>query len=390
MEKSVNFIRSLQDEEAARYFDREAAGFIACYQNPCDLCPAVQGIMARIEAVSQNLREGQKLIVLMGETHTISSHRMLQAQLIAQLHDRQLAEGGLAVGVELPHDFMAIKMREMGVKALPAAVQPYFDRRLESLRLVSAYVDDNPLVEAPLTKEFLLNMIGVRDVSLRFNDVAITYKSQDNMLSPCLNTDDAITAAFAMDEAGVDLRQENIFCADALGMKLRNRFMAGNINRHLSDMNADIYIQLAGSAHVMGDHEEGLYYKDSLHKLLKDQGHEVINVLPVEGGWLGLHYWQHEMLGPQAHEQGLPDTLVIADMLRTRFNDCQAEAERKAIRDILRHSEAHDLALPIHDKKWKRQLASFRTALPQWLAEAQKAYVQSTRQQRPNAVSPRV
>lgn len=379
MGKNVNLVRSLQDDEAARNFEKSAAAFLSCINNPYDLRPAVSGIMDRIEVASRNLRDGQKLIILMGETHQVSSHRMLQAQLIARLFEKQEHAQSMAVGVELPHNFMNMKMRDMGIKSLPAAIQPYFDRRMEAVRLVSAYVDDNPLIDAPLTKEFLLSMIGVRGLSMRFHDMACDYKSKNKTWTPSFSAGDTATAGFVMDELGIDLKQQDIVFEGPLGMKLRNQFMVKNINRHMSDTDADIYIHLAGSSHLMGDNGEEILYEDSLHKLLKEQGHVVMNVLPIEGGWLGLDCWWNNMLAGNARTQGLPDTIIVTDMLRTRFNNYQAEGERQAIRYILRHSEAHDIALPIHDKKWKRQLAAFRTALPQWVAEAQKAYVHSIR-----------
>ncbi len=377
MATEVKILRSLDDEFAARSLRDAGAALISCAANPLDLRPAVDGIMARIEAVSAGLRAGQKLVVLVGETHFLASHRMLQAQLIARLHEKELSGKGnsFAVGVELPHNFMALKLSDMKLSSLSPAVQRHFDRHMGSAGLISAFLDDNPLIAAPQSKSFLLNTIGARGISLRFHDVAVRYETQDSIGGvPCLDDRDDATRALIETSDTSDMPEGHIFCGDFPGMNLRNKFMAENVAAHMKAIDADVYIHMAGSAHLLGDCSEGVSYEKSLHNLLTAEGHAVLSVLPIEGGPFGMNHWWSSMLSDTARDSGLPDTIVVTDMARKRLISGDADEERQMIKNILTQSNAHDIARPAQQKDWKRQLTRFKTDLPHWIDEAKKSY----------------
>lgn len=372
MATEVKILRNLDDEFAARSLRDAGATLISCAANPLDLRPAVDGIMARIETVSAGLRAGQKLVVLVGETHFLASHRMMQAQLIARLHEKEMAGKGASfvAGIELPHNFMALKLADMKQPPLPPILQKHFDRHVGSAGLIRAFLDDNPLIEAPQSKSFLFNTMGARGISLRFNDVAIRYSMGGK---PCLDDHDAATRALIAAETVPDMPGADVFCEDPLGMKLRNKFMTENITAHLNETNSGAYIHMAGSAHLLGDHSAGYVFEDGLHNLLTAAGHAVLTVLPIEGGSFGMHHWRNSMLSSNACDIGLRDTIIITDMARKRFIDRDADEERRLIKQILAQSNAHDIARPAQQKDWKRQIFDVQKDLPRWIAEAKKS-----------------
>lgn len=371
MATDVIMIRNLDDELAARNLRVAGATLISCAANPCDLRPAVAGIMARIESVRASLRTGQKLVVVLGETHAVASHRMLQALLLARLHEKGVSGNGtrLAAGVELPHNFMVTKLADLKQPSLPPVLQKHFDRHIGNAGLIRAFLDDNPLIEAPQSKAFLFNVIGARGISLRFNDVAVRYGNRGSQMGvPYLDERDGATRALLNGES------LPVYCEDSLGVNLRNKFMAKNVTAHLQAINSDVYIHMAGSAHILGDHSEGASYGESLHNLLSAEGHAVLSVLPIEGGVFGMHHWWDSMFSDQARQAGLPDTIVVTDMMRKRFHASEAEAEGLLIKKILTQSNAHDITRPAQQKDWRRQLARFKTDLPHWVDEAKKSY----------------
>lgn|GEM_PF-6901709 len=371
MATEAKVLRSLDEEFAARNLREAGAMHISCAANMQDLRPAVDGILARVDQVSAHLREGQKLVVLVGETHAIASHRVLQAQLIARIHDQVTDDGmTMAAGFELPHDFAALKMRHMKISPLSPLVQDHFERQMGSAGLISAFLDDNPLMDAPQSKSFLLHNIGARGISMRFHDVAVSYKSvgsQSNV--PCLDENDTATRTLIDTVSS----EEVITCESPLGMKLRNDFMVQNIQAHIREANPDIYVHMAGSAHVLGDHAEGYAYEDSLHKQLQDQGYAVLSVLPIEGGGAGMHYWWNSMLSNAAQDDGLPDIVIVTDMVRQRLYYKDADKERQLIKTITSQSCAQDIMRPVHQKDWKRQVGAFKNEVPRWIEDAKKS-----------------
>lgn len=372
MSTEIRVLRSLDNEFAARSLRESGAQLLSCAANERDLRPAVDGIMARIAQVSAHLRTGQKLVVLVGETHSVASHRLLQMQLVARLDEQMKAQGKrIAAGFELPHNFAALKIADMNIAPLPPLMQNCFERRMGSSGLIRAFLDDNPLNEAPRSKSFLLHNIGARGISTRFNDVAISYETIESSAGvPCLDPGDRATRDLMA--AAVVSPHEAVTCESALGVKLRNDFMVANINVHMQDVNPDIYIHLAGSAHLLGDHDEGFAYEDSLHKELRDHGYGVLSVLPLEGGVVGMHYWQTSMLSRRAQEDGLPDTVIVTDMARSRFYSHEPDKEDRFIKSVMLESAAHDMARPMHQKNWKRQISAFKNEVPRWIVDARK------------------
>lgn len=373
MSKEVRVSRNLANEFAARRLRESGAQLLSCAANMHDLRPAVDGIMARIEQAGACLQAEQKLVVLVGETHSVASHRLLQMQLIARLHERMAAQGKeIAAGFELPHNFATQKMAGMKIPPLSPLMQDCLKRHMGSSGLIRAFLDDNPLTEAPRSKSFLLHNIGARDISTRFHDVAVSYQAEgmDGCAGiPCFDQSDTATRNLTATLSP----PEDVICESALGMKLRNDFMVCNVSAHIQAVKPDIYMHIAGSAHILGDHGEELAYEDSLHKQLLDRGYAVLSVVLLEGGVMGMDHWQTSVLSRRAQEEGLPDTVLVTDMARQRFYSHEPDKECQFIKSVMLQSAAHDVARPMHQKSWKRQVLAFKNEVPRWIAGARES-----------------
>jgi hypothetical protein len=80
---------------------------VDCSQNPYDLRPAVNAIMAAQNWILDRLPKGQKLIIIMGEYHRRFLHTHLREAVLRALDQQKECDPkrSFAYGVELPSNF---------------------------------------------------------------------------------------------------------------------------------------------------------------------------------------------------------------------------------------------------------------------------------------------
>ena len=220
--------------------------------NRLDLRPIVQAIMAAENWILDRIPEDQKLVVILGEDHSLMWHTALQQAVIsAHLAAAERRKGrNFAFGYELPHN-----------------------------NAVSAASDDNPDWADEGNKN-LFRFCLEQGVNLQFNDVShyqdgydLVFDQQDAFTRDII----AKHAPESLDQKLYRLTANHNYSA---GLKLSNIAMVAKAGEHMQRTDARIYLQDCGYSHALGDYDFKHSYDDSLAAFFKRAGFAVLTVFP--------------------------------------------------------------------------------------------------------------
>jgi hypothetical protein len=242
-----------------------------------DLRPAVDGIMDRFNAAAANLKEGQKLVILMGECHDMPTHIFLQQLLMKNLLEQSKTK--FAFGYEFPHNRMARILR----KNLKMNIPKEFDSKLQShdpdgkmlLQLFKKYLEND---NAPHSNKNLFSFLLAQKISTRFNDTARLYTSE----GVYIDRNDPQTKKILGNH--LYFNQQRIDFQSSKGVALRNQMMVQNALQHMQDARVNVYIQQCGSSHLLGIKKQDFPYspfEESLSALFAQAGAVVLSVFPT-------------------------------------------------------------------------------------------------------------
>lgn len=252
-EGAASLLDELDGEENALYQRVFNARF-----RPRDLRPIVQEIMAAENWLLDRLLPGQKLVILLSETHTKTFHVALQQAVIgAHINALQKdATRNFAYGYELPHDYLS------GEKLIRSFLSIYHGTQAEKQ-----------------TKR-LFRFCLKNGVSIQFNDLSdvdgLTLNQRDQFTRD-------LVEKYEPDYLGKRICRVSKYEDFSLGLKLSNLAMVERATAHMEDSDAQIYLQNCGRGHALGDEQEQHFYEDSLASAFREAGFEVLTVFPSEG-----------------------------------------------------------------------------------------------------------
>lgn len=352
-----NFFTS--QEDALRKARADGAQTVSCAADPCDLRPAVTAIMDRIDQAARSLRGKQPIVVIIGETHSMPAHRMLQAQLL-----ERLAKGPhkIAAGFELPHNTLGAVANERFHGYLTGAEKAALGRKdADGQRALMSYLAFGGQKSlAPASFLTLLHFCYQNSIKTRFTDAA--------RAGGVLDSDDPVTGriiAYNTPEILQLVPWYKIRTISQKGIDLRNQTMAHLAMTYAQRQGADVFIQHAGVEHLFGHSILGGKYENSLTAQFNKAGAHVISVLFAGAGY------RIDQIPYEAQINAMKRTLIITDVNNQVFTE-ETPGENAFLEKISRHSGSQ---IKIFDPKLclaERQVLQIqlRRDMPHWIREA--------------------
>lgn len=265
----------------------------------------IRRLKEEIETVSERLTDeiiarhhsktsNGPLFVLIGETHNLLPHQLVQILVLNKLNKTGLRVG---FGYEAPHNavvelysalnqnFLKSHPGQGGAKiTLPSFME---DLHHPATRVIFYPLSFNP--SARILMNFLLN----ESIDTLFNDVArkkisiplfSRIRRLDRFLSifPYFDLREPATKKAAEDKFGALNSFSLVSTISQGGIEIRNSFMAERAQMHASAMQADIYVQHCGSAHVFGHLDSFPWpkspYNQSLTAKFEKKSYEVLSM----------------------------------------------------------------------------------------------------------------
>lgn len=241
---------------------------------PFNYKPSIRALTHRIKAVSQNLGQSQKLVILMAERHEHTADVFLQTSLIKELLPHY--QGRMACGIEYPHDGLGKLMAACGFNLHPATYPVIAARDADGQRslLVSQAVFQRE--EAPVAHDSLFDFCRRHSIVTRFLDAAKTDDSR------YLDMQDQLTASIVRQYVSGYAEAGLIPCSSIVGTAVRNVAITNNAIRHMQEVSIDTYIISCGIDHVLGNAAEGVAYENSLTSLFRQMGAWVVPILSAD------------------------------------------------------------------------------------------------------------
>lgn len=328
--------------------------------DPCDLRPAVDGLMSRIENVSKSLREGQPLVILMGEQHNLPSHIMLQHLLLDRL--RKSAASRVAVGFEEPRnlpDVILNKGFDINTRHVPPGALMAADR--DGYKSLSAALALWNPDDAPLSVLSLFDFCR-QNFSSRFNDAAKVCGPSGfiNRIDKKDPATSAVMTRLGMDCGGI------LSPISPPGLKLRNIMMAESAMTHIRESGARLYIQRCGRTHIFGDIKGGHHYQDSLTALFADAGAAVLPVFVDIPKFDAEQTLQTAFKAPETRH-----TMIVKNLCDKEFMDTKSDGEAGFINELARHSGADIKIFNDRAERESLQYSVYRSA-QEWVKSAQQ------------------
>jgi hypothetical protein len=262
--------------------------------DPFDLRPAVAMAMQHVAARMATRKPGQPIVLVVGERHSKPSHILFEEALVRAL--ARAYPGKVAAGFEFPHNMCRVTPLEIEDPAERAAARLTQIRRFQGA--VSEWTSGS-------TRERLVSVFRARAIPMALNDIAKKQGLFGNVID--LNDPASRDMAHAF-FPGRTLKKKNWFHwpkpiyrhtqvrgeEDTNGITLSNAFMAARAAEHMEEAGAEIYVQICGRLHLLGNALSGYSFEDSLGARFLQGGYDVIPVfldnadtvlgdLPTEG-----------------------------------------------------------------------------------------------------------
>ncbi len=262
----------------------DAAERIDLSQNPMDLRPAVEGLLRRVERVSQSLKPGQPLVILLGEVHNKPIDIAYQLMVLDALRKKyphgipSTAEvgnkgkpGSLVFNVELPHNSLEQMLESGFCRPVPTSLRGRIAAADQDAQvLLPAVLSARNFYFAPVSHHTLFANCTKHGISTRFTDAAAIYAGRFSLL----DESDPWTASLIQHHA-TDLSGSNINITAQKGMHIRNIAMV----EHALDSTPLLLIQQCGTVHMFGDKWSNFSYAESLSATFARAGAAVVPAL---------------------------------------------------------------------------------------------------------------
>ena len=235
-----------------------------CSANPYDLHTPAARIVHQIHVTKQR-HPNAKIVVIMGEWHDEPLHHLLCAAVLEKAQNSGLKT---LIGLEYDYNYYADLAHTLFKYNLQGEIIPFLQSQDKGSRhmLAGAFANAANLSYAPLSGAYLLHQIMRSGAHFVFGDLPLNKDFS-------LNTQDPLTKELC--KQGATHAQAD----QPEGIAIRNKAYATITDIVVEEGQHDILIAQAGNIHVCGFEDEGYPHHQSLSKLYKDMGYQVISVL---------------------------------------------------------------------------------------------------------------
>lgn len=328
---------------------------VDCAADPCDLRPAKEHILARIDAASRNLRDAQAIVILVGEYHMRPVSKLLQTMVLDHLgQDPDLK---IACGLEYSHDGLGMLMESSGFAVTQPAYAALAQNDKDGQRGLTTSLAALTLEDAPITNDTLLDFCRRHSISSRFNDAAVNRETLN------LDAQDPLTRAVIEQYAPPEIPANDIPVESNVGMALRNIIMVQNIMAHIRDTGASIYVQQCGNDHVYGHRGDGCAYEHSLCAMFEQVGIVTIPVLTCDGDDVSTV--------PLAAKKAFANSVTLANLSLENFRAGE-DGEVTFIQKVAAHSGTQFDVFEKNTPAHRGVLGALVNDAPSWLAELKR------------------
>ncbi len=220
----------------------------------------------------------EPLILLIGESHNMPSHPVIQMLVLKMLQDRRL---NVSFGREMSHDLLFRRFCKQAGRGEESGIFSDYvmSHDLDGLLSLQALIgfENNLYIED--TNKTLLNFMIKKGVSTRFNDAASRAADTQYMLD-----DRDIQTERLIRDLYPEHAEHLIGVIEKEGMHIRNHMIVQKALSHAKRTQARIYVQQCGFNHLVG--KSKYLYQHSLSALFKEAQRSVL-VVPLESSSFG-------------------------------------------------------------------------------------------------------
>lgn len=298
----------------------DAGTVISCAADPCDLRPAINGIMAQIELVSLSLRKNQPLIVIVGEDHTSSIPHLLRLMLLDCLKNKNNGDSDRSVmfSIERPRNTLGDYIKVFVPNELKEEMS---NNDIEGQNALAAILAGHPPPYAPVSMLTQYYHCYKNGISSHFTDLARIedYSKDINHPNVWIDQSDLATRDIVARHTPRLLGQ-NIDAQGQQGVRLRNLAMVERTMLAQSKTKTPLVLMQAGFAHLFGmkkrpDNGEPLDYHYSLCSLFKKAGAAILQIVTTYDDKL-------ETI-PNAARRAFSSSIIVTDTARNRYTQPQ-------------------------------------------------------------------
>lgn len=316
---------------------------VSCADAPSDIRPALDALTAEIARRSAQGR----LVVLMGEDHTVPTHKILRQGLMARLLK---AATPFAYGMERAHDMLAYLVEKKFSQSVPNDLREQFTAADHNgHRLARTFRAALTPEHTPLTGKNLLAFCLESGISIRANDAAK------------INIDH---------KWYLDLPPgQNIPVESREGVALRNRMIVERALMHMKESAAQAYVQDCGMGHLLGHQsDKGIWpYAESLSAMFAQAG---VDVLPV---YTADFCYMPDKLPAEGAAMLASKGLVIDELNTRRFLTGMSAPymEMQLMAEISAHSGGEIKIFPEATREEiEQEKEQIKREIPHWLQQA--------------------
>jgi hypothetical protein len=336
-----------------------------CVPDRADLRPAIDALEKAIRA--EQPTPEKPLFVVMGESHVVPAHKMLQQGLIKRLLSGT-SPLALAYGMETDHNLLARYISRVSGRPMQQCLDvkdPDGQKLLRSLLADQSFYYYSCVSNAPVSERNLLRFLVEQNVSVRANDTATKLISEKRVL----DRDDPVTAALI--ERYAPLIAGEIPVKDIEGVSKRNYKLEQGAQDHAHETGAAVYLQHCGRDHVLGCSNSKYPYAGSLTARFVEAGQ---NVLPVFIRYRSEDKDGMKMLPPGAEAVLRERGLEISGLDDLKEFHLGTPGEMREVQHIAaRSGDAIDI---YPEQSWLerwRERRALKREMETWVAQAQKA-----------------
>jgi hypothetical protein len=252
---------------------------VDCSADPLNVLYPADKIMEVIAARRAAIGPDKKLVVLMGEAHSMPTHQALTALLLQQLHQNTKSKLGenFTMNFEFRHNYCSL-LTSVGMEmAVPEGLfytPGQYDRSGKALLLASLGFFEPSASPVSVLNSFAL--CDALEIPTCFNDAAKTNQSTLDLKDPV--TRQAAEEYFARAKQNMP---QDIYSTSPEGMAIRNMIMARQALEHAEYHQANLILQSTGLAHGLGHEQDKDLFAHSLYQKFTDTDADVLVVVPT-------------------------------------------------------------------------------------------------------------
>ena len=272
-----------------------------------------------------NMADGARLFILLGENHLIPGHKMTQAGLVDNLCADRARHGSIKLAVESPFNFLTDYLQLVYQKIVPQPLKDCFhDFDMSGHVYARAVMAKNYFTDAPQSYSQLLSRASANEIEI------VPYDTGKK--TPYLDLQDPLVREACREIDGcIGLHK----IVSDHGVKIRNKVMARRLMEAADnpDIPADTIVIQSGLKHLGGFSLQDLCYSSSLSARLKDIMRPHDRLISVFFSSVKDKFHPEDVVSPDMWEDN-PDHVIIRNASDTAFRNGKEDEEMAHIQKL--------------------------------------------------------